>query len=147
VITPCAWDRLWNAGCTNTLQLHAEIKAAGYSGSYATARDYLRPFRATGTAPPVKPAPPKARHVANWILRDPATLSEDEQVRLNDVRARCPHLDALAGHVTGFARFSPSASVTVSAPGSLRSRPPMTSLTCTPSPPGSSKTTPPCSTA
>ena len=95
----------WNAGATNVLQLHAEIKAAGYQGSYAIVRAYLQPFRALGAAPPPVPAPPKARHVASWILRDPATLDDDEQVRLKDVRARCPHLDALAGHVTEFAKI------------------------------------------
>ena len=95
----------WNAGCTNILQLHAEIKKAGYRGSYGTVRDYLQPFRALGAAPPAAPAPPKARQVASWILRDPATLDEEEQAKLNDARARCPHLDALAGHVTEFAKI------------------------------------------
>jgi len=95
----------WNAGCTNVLQLHAEIAATGYRGSYATVRDYLQPFRALGAAPPATPAPPKVRHVASWILRDPATLDDDEQARLKDVRARCPHLDTLAGHVTEFAKI------------------------------------------
>jgi len=95
----------WNAGCTNMLQLHAEIKAAGYPGSYSIVRNYLQPFRALGTAAPAAPAPPRARHVASWILRDPATLDQDEQVKLKNVRARCPHLDALAGHVTEFAKI------------------------------------------
>jgi transposase len=95
----------WNAGHTNVLQLHAEIKAVGYRGSYATVRSYLQPFRALGTAPPPVPAPPKARQVASWILRDPATLNDDEQVKLKDVRARCPHLGALADHVTEFAKI------------------------------------------
>jgi len=63
--------RRWNAGHTNVPQLHAEIKAVGYSGSYATVRLYLQPFRAVGTAPPPAPGPPKTRHVASWILRDP----------------------------------------------------------------------------
>jgi transposase len=95
----------WNAGATNVLQLNAEIKAAGYQGSYAIVRAYLQPFRALGAAPPPVPAPPKTRHVASWILRDPATLDDDEQARLNDARARCPHLDALAGHVSEFAKI------------------------------------------
>ena len=95
----------WTAGCTNMLQLHAEIKAAGYPGSYATVRLYLQPFRATGTAPPPAAAPPKTRHVASWILRDPATLDDQEQAKLQQVRARCPHLDALANHVTEFAKI------------------------------------------
>jgi transposase len=43
--------------------------------------------------------------VASWILRDPATLDADQQVKLKNVRARCPHLDALASHVTEFAKI------------------------------------------
>jgi transposase len=95
----------WNAGCTSMQQLHAEITQAGYPGSYYTVRNYLQPFRATGTIPPPAARPPKARHVASWILRDPATLDQDEQLKLQDVRAGCPHLDALAGHVTEFAKI------------------------------------------
>ena len=95
----------WNAGCTNAVQLHAEIRAAGYRGSYATVRGYLEPFRAVGAAPPAAPAPPKVRHVAGWLLRDPATLSNDEQASLRGVQDRCPHLDALAGHITEFAKI------------------------------------------
>ena len=43
--------------------------------------------------------------MTSWILRDPATLNDEEQVKLNQVRARCPHLDALADHVTEFAKI------------------------------------------
>ena len=95
----------WNAGCTSVRQLHAEIAAAGYCGSYDVVRDYLRPFRAAGAAPPAGPPPLKTRHVTGWILRDPATLDDSEQAKLHDLRARCPHLDALAGHVTEFAKI------------------------------------------
>ena len=35
---------------TNMLQLHAEIKAADYPGSYSIVRNYLQPFRAAGTS-------------------------------------------------------------------------------------------------
>ena len=136
----------WNAGTTNVLQLHAEIKADGYQGSYAVVRAYLQPFRALGAAPPPVPAPPKARHVASWILRDPASLDDDEQARLKDVRARCPHLNALPATSPSSPRSLPGCMVTAWTPGSPLSRP-MTSPTCTPSPPGSNKTTPPWSTA
>ena len=51
------------------------------------------------------PAPPKVRHLTSWILRDPATLDESEQASLDGVRAHCPHLDALARHVTAFAKI------------------------------------------
>jgi transposase len=95
----------WNEGCTNILQLHREITALGFRGSYATVYAYLAPFKPLACAPPAVPAPPKVRHITGWILRDPATLDHDEQASLTSVRAGCPHLDALASHVTGFAKI------------------------------------------
>jgi transposase len=103
----------WNAGATNVLQLHAEIKAAGYQGSYAIVRACLQPFRALGAAPPPVPAPPKARHVASWILRDLATLDDDEQVKLKDVRARCPTWTPWPGTSQNSPRSLPGCMVTV----------------------------------
>jgi hypothetical protein len=79
----------WNAGCTSATQLFEEIRALGYRGSASTVRSYLRPFRATGTAPPAEPRPPKVRHVAGWILRHPDSLDADEQIKLKQVRATC----------------------------------------------------------
>src|SRR5690349_23686814 len=35
----------------------------------------------------------------------PDNLDPDEQVKVKDIRTRCPHLDALAGHVTAFAEM------------------------------------------
>ena len=95
----------WNEGCANVRQLHAELRERGYRGSYGTVRDYVQPFRETGAAPPAVPGPPKARDLASWILRDPDSLDDDEKARLAQARERCPHLDALAGHVTGFAKI------------------------------------------
>jgi transposase len=94
----------WNAGCRSVSVLYAEIAAMGFRGGYGTLRDYLRPFRALGAAPKA-PAPPKVRQIAGWLLRHPDTLDPDELVKVNDVRARCPDLDALAGHVTAFAEM------------------------------------------
>ena len=94
----------WNSGCINIGRLHREITAQGYRGSYATVYAYLRPFKGLA-APPAVPAPPKVRHITSWILRDPASLDDDEQASLNDVRAQCPHLDALSRHVTEFAKI------------------------------------------
>jgi transposase len=94
-----------NAGCTSVTQRFEEIRALGCRGSASTVRSYLRPFRATGTAPPAEPQPPKVRHAAGWILRHPDSLDTDEQTKLKQVRATCPHLDALAGHVTSFAQM------------------------------------------
>jgi transposase len=92
----------WNEGCTSAKQLFAEIQALGYRGSYGTLRAYLRPFRALGAAPPAAARPPKARHIANWILRRHDDLDPEEQVKLKEVRARCHHLDVLADHVASF---------------------------------------------
>jgi transposase len=92
----------WNEGCTNATQLFAEIQALGYRGTCATLRSYLRPFR-TAVGPPSAPVrPPKVRHIAGWILRRHADLNPDEQSKLNDIRSRCRHLDALTAHVAAF---------------------------------------------
>ena len=93
----------WNQAATSIGQLHAEITAMGYRGSYRTVRDYLAPFRAAGAAPPPRPAVPKTHDITGWILRHPDSLDATEQDKLSQIRARCPHLDALASHVAEFA--------------------------------------------
>ena len=101
---PCLHQR-WNEGCTNVWQLFSEIRGQGYRGGYGTVRDYLQPFRVLAAAPPAAPAPPKVRDVTSWLLRDPDSLDDDENLKLKQARERCPHLDALAGHVTDFAKI------------------------------------------
>ena len=95
----------WNDGVTNVIQLHAELKDRGYKGSYGTIRDYVLPFRQADAAPPAVPGPPKARDLARWITADPDNLDDDEKAELAKARGRCPDLDALAGHVTDFAKI------------------------------------------
>ena len=95
----------WNDGCTNVTLLHAELKERGYKGSYGTIRDYMLPFREAGAAPPAVPGPPKARDLARWITADPDNLDDEEKAKLAQARERCPHLNALAGHVTEFAKI------------------------------------------
>jgi transposase len=85
--------------------LHEEIRQRGYPGSYSTLRDYLQPFRELGAAPPAAPARPKARDITRWLLSQPGSLDEDEKLGLKAARDRCPHVDALAGHVTAFAEI------------------------------------------
>lgn len=102
--TPYLHQR-WNEGCTSARQLHAELRDRGYRGSYATISRYLQPFRRSGAAPPAAPGPPKARDLASWILTDPASLDDTARAKLAQARQRCPHLDALAGHVTAFAKI------------------------------------------
>ncbi|MEU0566973.1 hypothetical protein ABZ297_16525 [Nonomuraea sp. NPDC005983] len=60
----------WNAGCTNIQQLHREVTALGFRGSYTTVYAYLAPFKGKA-APPAVPAPPKVRHITSWIRRRP----------------------------------------------------------------------------
>jgi transposase len=96
--------RRWNEGCTNIQQLHREVKALGFRGSYATVYAYLAPCQGKA-APPAVPGPPKVRHITSWIRRHPDNLDAGEQLKLTQVRAACPHLDALRGHVEEFAKM------------------------------------------
>ncbi|WAM19537.1 ISL3 family transposase (plasmid) [Rhodococcus sp. JS3073] len=95
----------WNDGCTTALTLFDEIRALGYRGSYATVRDYLRPFRNVGAAPPATPKIPKVRTVTSWMLHHPDNLTDDEQLGLKQVLASCQHLETTAAHVTSFAEM------------------------------------------
>jgi hypothetical protein len=95
----------FNLGHTNGSALFAEIRAQGYRGSRGTVLGYLRPFRALAAAPPAVPAPVTVRKVVGVILRHPDTLDAEDQLILKQVRARCPHLDSAADHVTGFAEM------------------------------------------
>jgi len=94
----------WNSGCTNIGQLHREVTALGYCGSYGTVYAYLRPFKGQ-PAPPAVPAPPKVRQITRWLLSRPSSLDADDQAQLAAVKASCPHLDVLAGHIRTFAEM------------------------------------------
>jgi transposase len=63
----------------------------------------VHPFRATTTAPPPIAVPPKARHVARWIMTDPANLKPDDKALLDAISTRSPAIHALVGHVRAFA--------------------------------------------
>jgi transposase len=95
--------RRWNEGCTDAAVLHNEIRQQGFTGSDQTVRRYLRPFRTTIAAPPARPATPKTRHVARWIMTDPANLAADDQTRLAAISQRSPAIQALIDHVRDFA--------------------------------------------
>jgi transposase len=98
----------WNEGVRSAAQLCAQIRTQGYQGSYVTVRNYLRPLRSLGLAPPPALGPPKIRQVAAWMLRHPDNRNAAEQVRLKQVLANCSHLGATAGHVAGFAEIMTS---------------------------------------
>jgi transposase len=95
--------RRWEQGCTTIRALHREITAHGYGGSLSTTYGYASLFRLT--VPPRPPAPPRPAQVTRWILTDPARLDPADATALTALRGRCPELDALASHVTGFAKI------------------------------------------
>ncbi len=80
-------------GCTSARRLYDEIRQRGYPGTHSTVREARRPRR------------PKDRDVTRWLLSHPGSLEEDEALKLKGARDRCPHLDALARHVTAFAEI------------------------------------------
>jgi transposase len=95
--------RRWDAGTTKIAVLHREITALGYPGSEPTTYAWLALLKLA--APPKPPAPPSKRQVTGWMLTDPARLGGDQQAQLAVILGRCPELQALAGHVTAFAKI------------------------------------------
>jgi transposase len=100
--TPYLHQR-WNEGVTDAAALHAELQQRGWAGSEQTVRRYVRPFRQAPAAPGPAPAVPKTRQITRWLLTRPDHLQAGEQTQIEAIRARCPHIDALARHVTAFA--------------------------------------------
>jgi transposase len=96
-------NQRWNDGCHDAAQLHAELQAQGWTGSVQTVRRYVHAFRTTTTPVTSAPAPPKPRRVVRWIMTNPDNLSTGDAVQLKEILARCPELDATAGHVRDFA--------------------------------------------
>jgi transposase len=102
--TPYVHQR-WNEGLTDAAALHAELRERGFTGSVRTVRRYVAPFRQAAAAPDPAPAVPKTRQITRWLLSHPDHLKPEEQAQLAAVRANCPHIDALAGHVASFAEM------------------------------------------
>jgi transposase len=97
--------RRWNEGARDAAALHAELRQSGWAGSVQAVRRYLAPFRKTDAAAEPPPAVPKTRQITRLLLTRPDHLQPDEQAQLADIRAQCPHLDSLAGHVSAFAEM------------------------------------------
>ena len=98
-------NQRWNEGITDAAALHAELQARGWRGSVQAVRRYVRPFRQLAAAPSPAPAVPKARQITRWLLSRPASLDPGERAQLEGIRALCPHIDALAAHITSFAEM------------------------------------------
>jgi len=95
----------WNQGLTDASQIHAELTQRGWTGSPQTVRRYVHLLRQAGPAVTPAPAVPKTREITRCLLSHPGNLDDDDQARLAAVRAGCPHLDALAGHIRDFAEM------------------------------------------
>jgi transposase len=95
----------WNEGITTASVLHAELQAQGWRGSVQAVARYVRPFRQLPAAPPPAPVVPKTRQITRWLLSHPAALTDDQHAQLAAIRARCPHLNTLAAHVSSFAEM------------------------------------------
>ena len=112
-------NQRWNNGVTDAAALHAELRAQGWTGSVQAVRRYVRPFRQLAAAPPPAPAVPKARQITRWLLSRPASLDHGDQAQLEGIRARCPHIDSLAAHITSFAEMMTNRSGEQELPGWL----------------------------
>ncbi|HEY2834651.1 MAG TPA: ISL3 family transposase [Sporichthyaceae bacterium] len=95
----------WAQGVRDAAALTGELRELGYRGSDQTVRRYLAPLRDGRAAPPARPLAPTVREVTGWLLRPSAALEESQRVRLKQVLANCPELEATAGHVRGFAEM------------------------------------------
>jgi transposase len=99
----------FQAGVTDAVVLHAELRQRGFTGSVQTVRRFLHPLRDTAPSPrppsrtPPRPEVPKPRHLTRWIMTDPRHLNEEETKRLATSLAICPELHATAEHVREFA--------------------------------------------
>lgn len=97
--------RRWKEGARDGAALHAEIQEQGWAGSARTVRRYLAQFREPGAVHEAPPAVPKARQITRLLLTRPDHLEDAEREQLARMRAGCPHIDALAGHVAAFAEM------------------------------------------
>jgi transposase len=95
----------WNEGVTDATALYVELRERGFTGSVRTVRRYVAPFRQAGAASDPAPALPKNQQITCWLLSRPDHLRPEEQAQLDAIRASCPHIDALAGHVASFAEM------------------------------------------
>ncbi|MEV6031234.1 ISL3 family transposase [Nonomuraea sp. NPDC052116] len=95
--------RRWNEGCCNAVQLHAEIKAQGFTGSCRAVQGWLQPLRGHQEVQQEPCPPPKPRRVTDWLMTHPDRLGSEGEAGLEQILARCPELADAAGLVRSFA--------------------------------------------
>ncbi|MFF5808897.1 ISL3 family transposase [Streptomyces sp. NPDC012746] len=93
-------ERRFVEGCTSVTHLHRELLADNAPVTYQMVRAHIATLRTAPADAP--PRPPTVRQVTGWLTRHPTVLTEEERAALKNVLARCPELDAAAGHVRDF---------------------------------------------
>jgi Transposase len=81
-------------------RLFAEITALGYTGGLNLLYKYINQGRLSGDR--ITPPP---RRLTRWLLTKPANLSTGKRAHLDELRASCPEMTALAQAVRDFARL------------------------------------------
>lgn len=95
----------WNEGCTDAARLYQEVHEQGYRGSKRTLRRHLQHVRASGKPAPKVTDQLTARAATRLITSHLDHLDEAAALRLKNLLARCPELDAVANCVTTFAQM------------------------------------------
>lgn len=93
----------FSLGQRNASHLYRQIREQGYTGDRSTVGRYIRLLKAGMVTPPAPRPIPTPRAMASWLLTHPNRLQPGHTGPLRDVQAACPHLDATARHVRGFA--------------------------------------------
>ncbi|WP_329375938.1 ISL3 family transposase [Streptomyces sp. NBC_01351] len=97
--------RRWSEGCTDAARLHAEIVELGYRGSKRTVRRHLQEIRASGKPAPDKPKELTVRKATWLITAHPDKINESNTLKLKQLLARCPELEAVTDCVRAFAQM------------------------------------------
>jgi hypothetical protein len=108
----------WQEDCTNAVQLAAEIRSRGYTGSERSVRDLVWTWRTSQIAP--SPAPvrsPPSRRMTTLMMCPRHKLTPDEHTELRDVLDRCVALRAVNELVSDLAGWLVSAKAITSTPG------------------------------
>ncbi|WP_330248520.1 MULTISPECIES: transposase [unclassified Streptomyces] len=94
-------EQRFAAGCTSVTHPHRELLADNAPPvTYQMVRAHLATLRTAPASAP--PRPPTVRQVTGWLTRHPTALTEEERAAQKNVLARCPELNAVAGHVRDF---------------------------------------------
>lgn len=89
-------------GFLKASELHREVVAQGFTGSYSVVRRFVEQHRARPDLRAI-PKPLSTRQVTGWICAHPDNLTDRDTSRLTAVLANCPELRTAAELVRSFA--------------------------------------------